>query len=100
LYLLSSSQSLIHASASPGGSRDKKLTTLTNLNFDSVPAEMFNGLFRRHLYHPRLQPFRLSGCKIPAVNAPPNLLFIATLSSLVHSSTRGAFIHKIRDNTP
>src|SRR5437016_8525968 len=30
---------------------DEKLTTLTNLNFDSIPAEMFNGLFSRHFYH-------------------------------------------------
>ena len=26
---------------------DEKLTTLTNLNFDSFPAETFNGLFSR-----------------------------------------------------
>jgi hypothetical protein len=48
---------------------NEKLTTLTNLNFDSFPIETFNGFLVSPLFTTlACHLVRLSGCKIPAAN--------------------------------
>jgi hypothetical protein len=48
---------------------NEKLTTLTNLNFDSFPIETFNGFLVSPLLPPSLATRSgFSGCKIPAAN--------------------------------
>ncbi len=48
---------------------NEKLTTLTNLNFDSFPIETFNGFLVSLFLPPSLAIWSgFSGCKIPAAN--------------------------------